>query len=136
MINNFYHICDISYQSMNFKSSPFVFQEWAFSILSSKDSWVLSTDLHAHGKDDENDDEENSQTSADYCSNGVRGDWKTENDLSFTVNVNVCLYLRSVFTQLLWKICSWCSPKIKVWRGREIEEKILCLLPSFLFYFL
>ena len=26
--------------------------------------------------------------------------------------------------------------KSRFWRGREIEEKILCLLPSFLLYFL
>ena len=74
MINNFHHICGISYQSVNFKSSPFVFQARAFSILSFKDAWALSADLHAHGKDDENDDEKNSQTSADYRSNGVGGD--------------------------------------------------------------
>ena len=99
MIINFYHIYDIQITvGISNPALNFVFQEWAFSILSFIDSWVLSTDLHAHGKDDENDDEENSQTSADYCSNGVGGDWKTENDLSLAVSVNVSLYLCSVFT--------------------------------------
>lgn len=75
MIINFYHIYDIQITvGISNPALNFVFQEWAFSILSFIDSWVLSTDLHAHGKDDENDDEENSQTSADYCSNGVGGD--------------------------------------------------------------